>query len=86
LDKDRGFHKSLLEAFKRKLFSFVPLPGSVFLGEVVEGTSKMREILNKASVKTSETEEGSNVFELGQGRPVLEALQFDGVHLDSSRM
>ena len=55
MDKDWGFHKPLLKSFECKLFSFVPLPGLVFLGEIVEWASEVREVPNKVSIKTSET-------------------------------
>jgi len=84
LDEDWSLHKPLFELFKCELLSVVPVPGLVLLGEIVERASEVGEIPNEAPIKTTKTEEGSNVFEFGQGRPVLESLQLDGIHFDSS--
>ena len=71
MDEDWGFHELLLEPFECKLLLFSPLPGLIFLGEIIKGVSKVGEVVNEAPVKTTKTKEGMNIFEFGQSWPIL---------------
>src|SRR6267378_3059955 len=58
----------------------VPVPLSVFTGEIVERACDVREVGDKGSVEVTETQEASHVLDTRRGWPLCDSLYLDRVH------
>ena len=56
------------------------MPGVYLFREIIQWLSEMRVIADEASIESSETEEGTDVFEFLRDGPIHDPLEFDGIH------
>ena len=82
--EDRGRGEGSDQGSKGVFLWFVPVEGSVFLGEARKRAYYVGVIFNKASVKIAKTEEGLNLFERFRGWPFCNGFYFDWVHVYAS--
>ena len=80
MDEDWCFKEVLLQSVEGILFRFTPMPGVYLFCEVIQWSSKAGVVTDEAAIESSETEEGTDVFEFLWSRPVRDSLEFDGIH------
>src|SRR5882762_5547878 len=56
------------------------MPGVYLFREIIQWSSKVRVVVDEALIESSETEEGTDVFEFLRDRPIRDSLEFDGIH------
>ena len=78
--EDRFFGEAFLHFIKGLLSSIIPNKGLVFLEEFVYRLGKFREFLNEVSVKVSKSKEGAYLFNTLGDQPVMDSIEFHGVH------
>ena len=57
-----------------------PVPPLLFLGEVVQGSRKLREVFDESTVEVGEADEGTDIFQALGCRPGGDGFDFDRIH------
>ena len=78
--KDRFFSKAFLHFIESFLSGIIPNKGLVFLEEFVQWLGEFREFPNEASIKVSESKERAYLFYVLGDWPVMDSVEFCGVH------
>lgn len=75
-------HEVPLELVEGGLFFVTPMPRRILLGEVIQGSSDLREVLDKPPVEVGESSKLLDAFDRRRGRPVCDTTDFDRIHAD----
>ena len=78
--EDRFFSEVFLHFVKGLLSSIVPNKGLVLLEEFVHGLGEFGEFLNEALIKVSKSKERAYLFNVLGDWPVMDSVEFCGVH------
>ena len=56
------------------------MPGVYLFREIVQWSSETGVVVDEASIESSETEEGTDIFEFLWDGPIRDSLEFDRIH------
>ena len=78
--EDGFFSEAFLHFVKGLLSSIIPNERLVFLEEFVHGLGEFRKFPNEASIEVSKSKEGAYLFYAFGDWPVMDSIEFGGVH------